>query len=151
MLIGLAVVVCFLTVTRESFGQPTPRATDRVNETKPTTSRPARPRPRPQPTTVSATPVSVDSQNFVNLGDRFREKEKWNAAEAAYKEAGKVWPANGDALLALGFLYLDKKNVDANKRLENARTVQTKLRSVDSSLASILQIEINKFQAQVAH
>ena len=151
-LLGLAVIICFMAVTPESFGQPTPRATDRPNEGKPSsTSRPGRPRPRPQPTTTAATPSSVESQNFVDLGDRFREKEKWNAAEAAFKEASKIWPGNGDALLALAYLYLDKKNLDATKRLENARMVHARLRQVDSSLASILLTEINKFQAQIAH
>ncbi len=150
-LIGLAAFAFFLAVAPAAFGQPTPRATDRVNETKPSQPRPGRTRPRPQPNPVAATPASVDSQLFVDLGDSFRDKEKWNAAEAAYKEASKVWANNGDALLALGYLYLDEKNSDLKEKLENARAVHSKLRQVDSSLASILLTEINKFQAQVNH
>jgi hypothetical protein len=35
-----------------------------------------------------------DSYNFLLLGDRFYEKGRWNAAEAAYKESIRLWPGS---------------------------------------------------------
>jgi hypothetical protein len=143
-------VFCTLSVVPEAVGQVAPIATRTPENTPP--RRNSRPRPpRKDPGTVSKTPASEASYNFVTLGDRFRDLKKWNAAEAAYKEAVLVWSGNGDALLALGYIYLDEKNPDAAKKLENARGVHSKLRSVDSSLAATLLDEINRFQTQVAH
>ena len=85
------------------------------------------------------------------LGDSFRDKQQWNAAEAAYKEAVTVWSGNGEALLELGYLYLDEKNPDTAKKLESARAVHSKLKSVDSSLAATLLEVINKFQKDWIH
>ncbi len=147
-LLALAVLFAF-SVAPEAVGQVAPKATIKT-ETNPTPRRSSRPR-QPRPTTALKTPASVESENFLLLGERFREKEMWNAAEAAYKEAQRSWPGNGEALLELGYLYLDEKNPDLNKKLENARSAYNKLRSVDSSRAATLLADINRFQAQVAH
>lgn len=145
-------VLSVLVVKPEAVGQ-TPSDTGKAKETKTTTTTRPRHRPRPRPVTpdASKTPASVLSNDFLELGYRFHDKEKWNAAEAAYKEATTVWSANGPAWLALGYLYLDLKNVDPKKQLEQARAVHNKLRSVDSSFASQLLAAINDFQeARVA-
>jgi len=95
---------------------------------------------------VSAkTPSSVESNNFLLLGDRFRDQEKWNAAEAAYKEAVNVWPGNADALLELGYLYLDRN------KIEEAQQTHGKLRAVNASYASDLLGEITKYKNTLAH
>ncbi len=144
------VVFCALAAAPEAFGQPTPSDTGRATTTTPPTRRVIK-TPRRDPTIASTTPASVESNKFVDLGDSFREKGKWNAAEAAYTEATNVWRANGEALLKLGYVYLDEKNPDIAKKIERARAVQVKLRSVDSSLAATLLADINAFQNQVAH
>jgi len=87
----------------------------------------------------------VESDNFLVLGDRFREQKKWKAAEAAYKEAVTVWPGNADALLELGFLYLDRNRID------DAQQTQAKLRSLNPSYASDLLAEINRLKNALAH
>ena len=76
---------------------------------------------------------------------RFSEQKKWKAAEAAYKEAVNVWPANADALLELGYLYLDRNKID------DAQLTHGKLRSVNASYASNLLAEINRKKAALAH
>ena len=144
------VVFCALPTAPEVLGQRTPRATDPTPPTTPPPRRIIKTKPR-DTTTASATPSSVESYKFVDLGDSFREKGKWNAAEAAYNEATNVWRANGEALLKLGYVYLDEKNPDIAKKIASARAVQVKLRSVDSSLAATLLADINAFQNQVAH
>jgi len=70
---------------------------------------------------------------------------KWNAAEAAYKEAVSVWPGNSDALLELGYLYLDKNKID------EAQQTLSKLRSVSAADASELLAEITKRKNAIAH
>jgi len=123
--------------------QRLPKATGREPESK---SAPARPRPRRQPiTAASRTPASVESGNLLELGDRFREQKKWNAAEAAYKEAVKVWPGNVDARLELGLLYLDRNRID------EAQQTYSELRSLNASYASNLLAEINRRKAILAH
>ena len=150
-LFSLALLLFFLAVTPEAMGQgdkplSTPSGTGRANQ--PTTPSRPRPRPRPRPvvTNPSTTPASVLSHDFLELGYRFRDHEKWNAAEAAYKEATTVWSGNGPAHLALGYLYLDVRTDDPKKQLEKARAVHNKLRSVDSGLASQLLAAINDYQ-----
>lgn len=70
---------------------------------------------------------------------------KWNAAEAAYKEAVTVWAGNADALLELGYLYLDKNKID------EAQQTLGKLRSVNASYASDLAAEITRRKNAIAH
>jgi hypothetical protein len=153
VLLLLAFVVCYaLSAAPEVAGQPTPSDTGRAGTKSPPRTPVRRPRPpRRDLSTVAKTPASVESYQFVDLGERFREKELWNAAEAAYKEAVNVWSGNGEALLLLGYLYLDERDLTAAKKLENARAAHNKLRSVDSSMAALLLADINRFQAQVAH
>ena len=152
VLFSLAFLVLFLlAVTPVAVGQ-TPSDLDPPKAPKPATPRP-RPRPTPRPVldTAAKTPAAVTSDDFLELGYRFHDKEKWNAAEAAYKEALTVWPGNGAAMLALGYLYLDLRNLEPDKKVEKARAMQNKLRSVNSSYAATLLTEINKFQSQLAH
>jgi hypothetical protein len=148
----LALPVLFVFAAPPNAVGQTPSAIPR-EPPKPTTPPRSRPRPRPRPpvTDSATTSASAVSKDLVTLGDRFRKKEKWNAAEAAYKEAVTAWRGNGDALLALGYLYLDVKDLSAEQRLEKARTIHNQLRSVDGSLASLLLIAINDFkEARVA-
>ena len=124
--------------------QRLPKATGREPENKVVTA-PHRPKPRPRPPVSSRSPASVESYNFVDLGNRFREQKKWKAAEAAYKEAVNVWPGNADALLELGFLYLDRNKID------EAQQTHGKLRSVNAAYASDLLAEINRLKNAIAH
>ena len=80
----------------------------------------------------------MESNNFLDLGDRFREQKKLKAAEAAYKEAIEVWPGNVDALVELGFLYVDRNKMD------EAQKTYSRLRSLNASYASELLAEINR-------
>ncbi|MEN3330206.1 MAG: hypothetical protein V7638_5013 [Acidobacteriota bacterium] len=106
---------------------------------------PHRPKPRPRPPVSSKNPASVESNHFLDLGNSFREQMKWNAAEAAYKEAVTVWAGNADALLELGYLYLDKNKID------EAQQTLGKLRSVNASYASDLAAEITRRKNAIAH
>lgn len=124
--------------------QRLPKATGREPENK-AVSAPHRPKPRPRPPVSSRSPASVESYNFVDLGDTFRAQKKLNAAEAAYKEAVSVWPGNADALLELGFLYLDRNKID------EAQQTHGKLRAVNASYASDLLAEINRRKNAIAH
>lgn len=141
-----AIFVCALAGTTDAFGQRLPKATGREPEKKSSSSgREHRPKARPPLTATAKTPVTVESNNFFDLGKRFREQKKWKAAEAAYKEAVTVWPGNADAQLELGFLYLDRN------RLDEAQQAYGKLRSINASYASDLLAEINRRKASLAH
>lgn len=135
--------VCTLTVTSEARAQLAPIARPKPAPTKPNPGR-TRVRPRQTLPTAARTDASVESDKFLDLGDAFREKEKWNAAEAAYKEAVNVWSGNGEALLELGYLYIDRKPQEVGPIL-------SKLRGVNSGLASQLQAEITKSKQQRDH
>lgn len=128
-----------------ALAQKLPRATERERQNKPASSRrEGRPKPQPAPAPPKST-VSVESGNFLDLGNRFREQKKWKAAEAAYKEAVRVWPANVDARLELGLLYVDRN------RLEEAQQTYNELRLLNASYASNLLAEINRRKATLAH
>lgn len=146
LLLTVAVfLVCGLAGTRDVVAQRLPKATGKEPENKSTPVR-REPRKRHQSTQPDAkTPVSIESNNFLDLADRFRKQEKWKAAEAAYKEAVKVWPGNVDALLELGFLYVDRN------RIEEAQQTYGKLRSLNSSYASDLLAEIERLKTTLAH
>jgi len=124
--------------------QRLPKATGREPENK-AASAPHRPKLRPRPPVSSRSPASVESYNFVDLGNTFRDQKKWKAAEAAYKEAVNVWPGNADALLELGFLYLDRNKIDETQQTHG------KLRSVNASYASDLLAEITRRKNAIAH
>jgi len=141
----LLFVVVFLAcgLAETPLAQRLPKATGREPESKSAT---ARPRPKRQPIpAASRTAASVESGNLLDLGDRFREQKKWNAAEAAYKEAVKAWPGNVDARLELGLLYLDRNKMD------EAQQTYNELRSVNASYASNLLAEINRRKSILAH
>jgi tetratricopeptide (TPR) repeat protein len=142
ILILVAFLVCGPSAKTGALAQRLP---GREPDNKPAPSRrPGRPKPHPA-ATASTNPAAVESGNFFDLGDRFRKQNKWKAAEAAYKEAVKVWPANVDALLALGFLYLDRNKID------EAQQTYSELRSLNASYASNLLAEINRHKATLAH
>src|ERR1041384_4978698 len=145
LLLVLAFLVCGLAGTPEALAQRLPKATGREPENKPAPSRREVRHKRQTAPAASKNPAAVESDNFLDLGDYFRKQEKWNAAEAAYKEAVKVWPANVDARLQLGFLYLDRN------RLNEAQQTYNELRSVNASYASDLLAEINRHKAALAH
>lgn len=145
LLLVVAFFFCGLTGTPGALAQRIPKATGREPEKKQApSSRESRPKRRTAPAD-SRNPASAESNKFLDLGDRFLEQKKWKAAEAAYKEAINVWPANDDALLALGFLYLDRNKID------EAQQTHGKLRSVNASYASNLLAEINRRKAALAH
>ena len=127
-----------------ALAQRLPKATGREPENK-AASAPHRPKPRPRPPAALKTPASVESYNFLDLGNTFRGQKKLNAAEAAYKEAVSVWPGNADALLELGFLYCERN------RINEAQQIQGKLRSVSAADASELLAEINRLKNSLAH
>ena len=139
----VVVFVCGMAVTTEALGQRTPTDTrsEGVNKGTP----PHHPKPHPSTPAPSKTPAAVESANFLDLGNRFRDQKKWRAAEAAYKEAATVWPGNGEALLKLGILYLDRNRVDEAVQTYN------KLRSVNASSASNLLAAINSHKDSLAH
>jgi tetratricopeptide (TPR) repeat protein len=138
LLLAVAFLICGTAGMVEAVGQKLPRATERERENKPAPSRPGnRPNPQPGPAAPKNS-VSVESGNFLALGNDFRKQKKWKAAEAAYKEAVKVWPANVDALLELGLLYLDRNRID------EAQQTHAELRSRNATYASTLLAEINK-------
>lgn len=113
------------------------KATDKP-ASKPTAR--ARERLRVRTPVTSTTPATTESDRFLDLGDKFREDRKWNAAEAAYKESINVWPGNANALLELGFLYIDRN------RLPEAQGLYSKLRGVNSSVAAELLADINRYK-----
>jgi len=139
-------VVCVLAATTEALAQRLPKATGREPESRPASApREHRRKPRPTRPATSRSPASVESDNFLVLGDRFREQKKWKAAEAAYKEAVNVWPGNAEALLELGFLHCDRNRID------DAQQTLGKLRSVNASYASELAAEITRLKNAIAH
>lgn len=144
LLLALAFLICWLAGMPVALAQKLPKATGREPENKPASRRQSRPK-RPTAPDVPRSPASVESNRFLDLGEAFREQKKWNAAEAAYKEAVKVWPGNVDALLELGFLYLDRNRVD------EAQQTYGELRSLNASYASNLLAEINRYKAKLAH
>jgi tetratricopeptide (TPR) repeat protein len=145
LLISVAVfAVCGLAVTPEAQAQRLPKATGREPETKSASPR-REIHKRPIAPAASRTHATVESDNFLELGDRFRKQNKWKAAEAAYKEAIEVWPGNIEALLELGLLYLDRSKFD------EAQQTHSKLRSLNATYAAELLAEINRRKAALAH
>jgi len=135
--------ICGLVGATETLAQRLPTA--REPENKPASPRRPVFHKRPVTPVASKNPAAIESDNFLKLGDRFREQEKWKAAEAAYKEAVDVWPGNIDALAQLGFLYLDRNRID------EAQQTYGKLRPLNASYAADLLAEINRRKATLAH
>ena len=143
-----AFAVCGLFAASDVIAQKLPKATGKepaAENRSDTARRERRKRHQAAPPAASKTPDSAESKNFLDLGDRFSEQKKWKAAEAAYKEAVKVSPGNVDALLELGFLYIDKN------RLDEAQQTYSKLRSLNASYAGELLAEINRLKNAIAH
>ena len=142
----LLFAAAFFVCADGAWAQRLPKATGREPENKAASARrEIRHKARQTAPATSRSPASVESDKFLDLGDSFREQKKWKAAEAAYKEAVTVWPGNADALLELGFLYLDRN------RLDDAQQTQNKLRSINASFASDLLAEINRYKNTLAH
>jgi tetratricopeptide (TPR) repeat protein len=138
-------LICVLAGPPWALAQRIPKATGKEPENRAAPSR-REGRPKRQPARVVASnPASVESGNFLGLGDRFREQKKWKAAEAAYKEAVKIWPGNVDARLELGFLYLDRNRID------EAQQTYNELRALNASYAASLLAEINRYKSTLAH
>ncbi len=139
-------VVAFFVCAGGAWAQRLPKATGREPENKAASARrETRHKARQTAPAASRTANSVESDKFLDLGDSFREQKKWKAAEAAYKEAVNVWPGNADALLELGFLYLDRNKID------EAQQTHGKLRSVNAAYASELLAEIARLKNAIAH
>ena len=138
------VTICGLAGTTEALAQRLP--TSREPENKPASPRrPVFHKHQPAPVAAAKNPAAIESDNFFKLGDSFRKQEKWKAAEAAYKEAVAVWPGNADALMELGFLYLDRNRID------EAQQTYGKLRPLNAPYAADLLAEINRRKATLAH
>ena len=131
--------------TPVALAQRLPKATGREPANKPASSRRDGRNKRQTVPVASKTTASVESANFLGLGNGFRDQKKWKAAEAAYKEAIKAWPANVDARLELGFLYLERN------RIGDAQQTYSELRSLNASSASTLLAEINRRKAALVH
>lgn len=145
LLLVVAFFVFGLAGTPGALAQRLPKATGREPDNKPASARREVRHKRQTTPATSKNPAAVESDNFFDLGDRFRAQKKWKAAEAAYKEAVKVWPANVDVLSELGFLYLDMNRID------DAQQTYSKLKSLNASYASSLLAEINRRKAALAH
>lgn len=124
--------------------QIAPKDTKKATDPKPGPKGRVTQRPRP-PRSVTpsgaASNTITESDRFLALGDRFREKGRWNAAEAAYKEAVNVWPSNPEALEELGYIYL------YSNRPQEAQSIYSKLRAVKPAYAQDLLTEINRRKA----
>lgn len=129
-------VFCILAAFTSGSAQVVRKATD-----KPAATPRRRERNRVRPPVTANSPATIESDRFLDLGERFRKEGKWNAAEAAFKESVKVWSSNAEALLELGFLYIDRN------RLPEAQGVYSKLRAVNSSFAAELLADINRYKA----
>lgn len=139
------VALCGLAGTTEAHGQRLPKATGREPESKPASPRREIRHKRQTAPAASRTPAAVESDKFLDLGIEFSKQKKWKAAEAAYKEAVNVWSGNSDALVELGFLYLDRN------RIEEAQQTYNKLRLLNASYAADLLAEINRHKTTLAH
>jgi hypothetical protein len=115
----------------DATAQVAPRAnpTKAPEKSTPTVRTPIRRTPRAnRPTGSSAN--STDSYAFTDLGDVFFGKGKFNASEAAYNEALKIWNGNADAVYGMGLSKFFKGQD------HEANTYLNRLRGMDSSLAA---------------
>jgi tetratricopeptide (TPR) repeat protein len=141
MRISFLVIFCTLASFTDGSAQVVRKATDKPAESKSSKSTPRRERNRVRTPDTSKIPTVTESDRFLDLGETFRKEGKWNAAEAAYKEAINVWSGNAEALRDLGFLYIDRN------RLPEAQAVYSKLRSVNSAVAAELLADIQRYKA----
>ena len=133
ILAGVAVCIWFTSSTAEAQVVPRPKKAEQaapktiIKHTK----RVVKPK-------AEAAPVSSDSDDFAGLGEQFYQKGKFGAAEAAFKEALRLWSGNPDAVAGLGYLYVSK-----GMRLE-AQSQLSRLRQLDSAMAAELAPEVGK-------
>ena len=144
---GLIIVTTIMLSTfvavPQAAAQVAPKATDGPPKPKGTSTVRRGPRvPRSTNPPGSTPAVVTESDRFLQLGDRFREKERWNAAEAAYKEAVNIWSRNAEALAELGYIYLN------SNRVQEAQATASKLQGVNPQYARELQADIAKHKAQ---
>ena len=144
LLIIATFFVYLLAMAPDAVAQAIPKETDREKKSA-SVRRERRKQSRQTTPTTSKTVNSVESDSFLDLGDRFKEQQKWRAAEAAYKEAVKVWSGNADAVLELGYLYLTLGKID------DAQKISSQLRSINGSYASELQADISHRKSTLDH
>lgn len=127
---------CGLAVAMNAVAQEIPKETEREKKSA-SVRRERRQKVRQTAPTTSKTANSVESDHFLDLGDRFKAQQKWKAAEAAYKEASNVWSGNAEALQELGYLYL------SIGKIADAQQTYNRLRSINGAYASELLGDIN--------
>jgi tetratricopeptide (TPR) repeat protein len=146
LLLTIAIfLVCGLAVARDAVAQAIPKETEREKKSA-SVRRERRKQVRQKvPTTSKTATTSVESDHFLDLGDRFKEQQKWKAAEAAYKEAVNVWPGNAEALQELGYLYL------TISKIADAQKTYNQLRSINGGYASELLADITRRKSMLDH
>ena len=142
-LIAVTITALFtLLAASETAAQVAPKATGKPKPTVGSRVRRQTRIPRPTNPVGTTSPGVTESDRFLELGDRFQEKERWNAAESAYKEAVKLWPRNAEALTELGYIYLN------SNRIPEAQATASKLQGVNPQYARELQSDIAKQRAK---
>ena len=144
-LLLIAAIFFACAVAPDALGQKLRRKSTRPTENKEASARQQRRKARRAAAPVASTDASIESDKFIDLGNSFRAKENWNAAEAAYKEAVKLWSGNAEALTELGYLYIERG------KWSDAQQTYHRLRSINGSDAAELLAEINRRQAQLKH
>jgi len=136
--------VCGLAAAPDAVAQKIPKETDREKKSA-SVRQQRRKQVRQTAPPAAKSADTVVSDKFTDLGDSFRAQQKWKAAEAAYKEAVKVWSRNAEAVLELGYLYLTWGKMD------EAQKTYGQLRSINGSYASELLADINRAKSNVNH
>jgi len=137
-------IVCGLAVAKDAVAQAIPKETEREKKSA-SVRRERRQQVRKTAPTTSKPTNSEESDHFLDLGDGFKDQQKWKAAEAAYKEAVNVWPGNAEAVQELGFLYLSLG------KIADAQQTYNRLRPLNRSYASELLVDINIRQSARDH
>ncbi|HEY0367438.1 MAG TPA: hypothetical protein VGC73_13290, partial [Pyrinomonadaceae bacterium] len=98
MLTAAIFFVCGLAVAPNAVAQKIPKETEREKKSA-SVRQQRRKQVRQTALPAAKNADTAESDKFTDLGDSFREQQKWKAAEAAYKEGVKVWPRNAEAVL----------------------------------------------------
>jgi len=144
-LLLIAAIFFACAVAPDAIAQKLRKKSTRPTENKEASARQQRRKARRAAAPVASTDVSIESDKFIDLGNSFRAKENWNAAEAAYKEAVKIWSGNAEAMAELGYLYIERG------KWTDAQQTYNRLRAINGSDAAELLAEINRRQAQLKH
>lgn len=136
--------VCGLAVAKDAVAQAIPKETEREKKSA-SVRRERRQQVRKTGPTTAKTNNSEQSDHFLDLGDGFKEQQKWKAAEAAYKEAVNVWPGNAEAMQELGYLYLTVG------KIADAQQTYSRLKSINGPYASELLVDIGISKAARDH